>query len=395
MSDKPREIPQSGWGSGVVVDPKGDILTNNHVVAGATEISVHTSGGKQYEAEIVGTDPRTDLAVIRVKDKNASLPYARLGHSDALEVGEWVVAIGSPFGLSQTVTAGIVSAKGRSNLRIADYEDWIQTDAAINPGNSGGPLVNLDGEVVGINSAILTRGGIAANAGVGFAVPINMARNVMQQIIEHGKVVRSYMGVLIQPVTGTLAEKFSLKNTKGALVGEVLPDSPAKKAGFQTGDVVVRYDGKEVKDYNHLRILVAETKVGRKVKVDVIRNGKPKTLTVQPAELTDDKVASASNSQDAKTMESYGLGLQTLTPEIARQLGYEGVVGVVITAVEPGSAGAKAALQRGDVILEGEREKVESVKDFLQKIKSLDKNKKALLLVKTKGGTRFAVLAIE
>jgi serine protease Do len=388
---RPHEFRQSGAGSGVVVDANGHILTNNHVVDGANQITVRTSDGKEYDAKVIGTDPRTDLAVIRVE--KASLPQAQLGDSNAIRVGETVIAIGNPFGLEETVTSGIVSAKGRSNLRIAEYEDWIQTDAAINPGNSGGPLVDLDGKVVGINSAIFS--GSGANEGIGFAVPINMARSVMDQIIEHGKVTRSYMGVMIQPLSAELAESFGLKDTHGALVGEVKPNSPAAQAGFQTGDIVRRYDGKEIMDAGQLKLMVASTPPGKSVEVEVMRNRQPTTLTVKPAEQPEDMVAAATGGKEATT-ESWGLTVQALTPEIAKELGYEGDTGVVITEVEPGTLAAEAGLQQGNLIVQVNHHKIASLADFNKEMSATAKNQKALLLVKSgKEGTRFVVLSRE
>jgi serine protease Do len=313
-----------------------------------------------------------------------------MGDSDKAEVGEWVVAIGNPFGLEKTVTAGIISAKGRSNLNIAQYEDWIQTDAAINPGNSGGPLVNLDGQVIGINSAIFTRTGV--NGGVGFAVPSNMAKNIMDQIIKHGKVTRSYMGVWIQPINKDLAEQFDYEDTHGALVADVIADSPAEKAGLKTGDIVRRYDGKRVKNDRHLSLLVASTPVGEEVKLEILRDGKPMTLTVKPAERKDETVASAKPGEEVPER-SLGLTVQNLTPEIADQLGYKADAGVVVTEVDPDSPAAQAGLQPGDMILEINRQKIDDTDDFHKKIRGLKENKKALLLVRNDRGTRFTVLS--
>ncbi|MFQ5937531.1 MAG: Do family serine endopeptidase, partial [Acidiferrobacterales bacterium] len=316
----PRERRQSSLGSGVIVDPSGYIVTNNHVIANADEIKVVLSDKREFIGKIVGTDPKTDLAVIRIED--GDLPTVTWGNSDKLEVGEYVLAFGNPFGLNQTVTMGIVSAVGRANVGIADYEDFIQTDAAINPGNSGGAMVNVRGELVGINTAIFSRSG--GHMGIGFAVPSNMVRNVMESLIKRGKVVRGWLGVSIQGVTRDLAKNFGLPEAQGALVSEVLQGSPAAKAGIESGDVIVTFDGKDVQDQTDLRNIVAQTPVGKNVKVKVVRDQKPKTIKVrigeQPTDLARIGAESEGFQGDSDNKALAGLEVRNLTAEIAKRL---------------------------------------------------------------------------
>jgi len=285
-----QEMKQRSLGSGVVVSRDGYILTNNHVVADADEILVTLSDKKKYEAQIIGRDPKTDLALIKIKTEN-TIPAARLGDSDKLKVGDWVVAIGNPFGLGSTVTAGIVSAKGRV-IGAGPYDNFIQTDASINPGNSGGPLFNLNGEVIGINTAIVSQSG--GNVGIGFAIPINMAKSVMPQLKERGKVIRGWLGVSIQLVTQEIKEKFGLKTEEGALIGEVTKGSPADKGGLKRGDVIINFDGKKIKTMNTLPSMVAETPVGKEIEILIIRKGKEKRLTITIGELQEDTRVAAS-----------------------------------------------------------------------------------------------------
>ncbi|MEW6585157.1 MAG: DegQ family serine endoprotease, partial [Nitrospirota bacterium] len=279
--DKPREHKRSGLGSGVIVDKNGYILTNNHVVKGADEIKVKLSDNREFTGKVIGSDPQTDLAVVKIDSDN--LPVLKLGDSDRLQIGETVLAVGNPFGLNQTVTSGIVSATGRANVGIADYEDFIQTDAAINPGNSGGALVNVSGELVGINTAIFSTSG--GYQGIGFAIPSNMAKSVMESLISSGKVVRGWLGIYIQPLTKELAKQFNISDEKGALVGDVIEDSPAEKAGMQRGDIVLEFEGKKVEDPRSLRNMVAGTRPGKEVTVKLVRDGKQKTVKVKIAEL--------------------------------------------------------------------------------------------------------------
>jgi serine protease Do len=361
-----RSIPQRGLGSGVIVRDDGIILTNNHVVEDAEEISVLLADGRRFEAEIVGRDPKTDLAVIRIKADEKDLedlPVATLGDSDALRVGDWVIAVGSPFQLSQTVTAGIVSAKGRSNLRLASYENFIQTDAAINPGNSGGALVDLEGRVVGINTAIVSRTG--AYQGIGFAIPINMARSVMESILQYGRVIRGYLGVYIQDVTQEMAKALDMDEPHGALVSQVTEDGPADKAGVKDGDVILEVDGEPVKDSQDLRFRIAATPPGTEVELTVLRDGKRKTIKVELGELPEEEMAEAPAGGGRDWEEKLGLELTRLTSRIRRELDLpDDVKGAVVESVEPGSPADEAGFRRGDVITEADRQPVDSPGDF-------------------------------
>ncbi|MFQ5862261.1 MAG: DegQ family serine endoprotease [Candidatus Brocadiales bacterium] len=388
----PKEFRQQGFGSGVIVDSKGYILTNNHVVEDADEIYVIMPGKKkELKAEIVGADPPTDVAVIKIEGDG--LPVATLGDSDGVRIGDWAIAVGNPFGLTETVTAGIISATGRANVGIADYEDFIQTDAAINPGNSGGPLVNLKGEVIGINTAIFTRTG--GYQGIGFAIPINMAKTVMQSLIAHKKVVRGWLGVAIQDISEELAESFGLPSAEGILVSDVTHDSPAEKGGMQRGDVILEYQGKKVEDINHLRILVAQTPVGTKASLKVLRENKPKYLTItigeQPADLFARGPAAA-----MQPSRDYGMTLENLTPELARRFGYEDEVGGVLVAdVEPGGQAEMAGIRSGDLIKEVNRERVHNRQEFFQIVEKSPEEKGLLLLVKRGTTTRYVLLKPE
>jgi len=380
-----QEMKQRSLGSGVVVSGDGYILTNNHVVADADEILVTLPDKKKYEAQIIGRDPKTDLALIKIKTEN-TIPFARLGDSDKLMVGDWVVAIGNPFGLGSTVTAGIVSAKGRV-IGAGPYDNFIQTDASINPGNSGGPLFNLNGEVIGVNTAIVSQSG--GNVGIGFAIPINMAKSVMPQLKERGKVIRGWLGVSIQVVTQEIKDKFDLKTEEGALIGEVTKDSPADKGGLKRGDVITNFDGKKVKAMNTLPAMVAETLVGKEVEILIIRKGKEKRLTITIGELKEDARVAATTP---KIEESFGLSVQELTPEIAESLSLKDEKGVVISGVKKGSPGSDAGLQRGDLIQEIEHEQVENLSDYKRIIKKSSSKKQILIVIKHRGHSRYVVL---
>ncbi|HPA84730.1 MAG TPA: DegQ family serine endoprotease [Deltaproteobacteria bacterium] len=377
---QPKRQVQS-QGSGFIISPEGYILTNNHVVGDADEVTVKLLDGREFTAEIVGTDPPTDLAVIKIKAKN--LPVLPLGDSDRIEVGEWVLALGNPFGLSHTLTAGIVSAKGRSSVGITDYEDYIQTDAAINPGNSGGPLIDLEGKVVGINTAIYSRNG-GGHIGIGFAIPVNMAKAVYTQLIEHGNVTRGYLGVTIQDLTADLALSFGIKDTKGVLVSQVLSDSPAEKAGMRQGDVIVSLNGKPVDTAAALRNEIAMTAPGTSVKVGVIRDGKTKTLSVKVEKMSEDKLT-ASRSESMKDL---GMNVAALTDELAKQYGHEGESGVLVTGVEPGSIAARAGIRPGVLIKEANRRPVKNIKEFEAALKQSGK-KPILLFVKDGRGSHY------
>jgi len=370
----PREFRQKSLGSGFIIDKEGYIITNNHVVEKAEQIKVKLSDKKEYDAQVIGTDPKTDLALIKIKAAG-SLPVVRLGDSDKLEVGEWVVAIGNPFGLEQTVTTGIISAKGRV-IGAGPYDDFLQTDASINPGNSGGPLFNLKGEVVGINTAI-----VAGGQGIGFAIPVNMAKGLLPQL-KKGKVVYGYIGVYIQDITPELAASFGLKEAKGVLVSDVTPDSPAKKAGMNKGDVILEYDGKQVEEKGQLTKMVGRTPIGKKVKLVVLRDKEQKTLWVTIGELSE-KQATAAAPKPEET-DRWGIKVQDISPDMAAHLGLPSNAGVVIAEVEPGSPADEENLQPGDVIIEVEHNQIKGLADFRKYIESYKKQKTLLLTVRMK-----------
>ncbi len=383
----------AGIGSGVIIDPSGVILTNRHVVEGGGEIAVRLLDGREFTATDVKSDPKTDIAVIRIQGAK-DLKAARLGDSDEVAVGDWVLALGQPFGLEGTVTAGIVSAKGRG-IGITDRENFIQTDAAINPGNSGGPLVNLDGEVIGINTAISSRSG--GYQGVGFAVPVNLANWVSRELIEHGVVRRAYLGVAIQPVTHQLAEQFNVETNKGVLVANVQEGTPAAKAGLKAGDVIVSFDGTAVSNPAELQGLVEKAKVGQKQKLSIIRDGKPLSLDVTCLEMPQEYGLSRSSKSESTTPEQsqfdkLGLAVEELTADVAEQLGVKADRGVVITAVEPGSIADLAGLRPGLVISEVNRKAVNSVNELREALKDQQLEKGVLLLVRDGAGARFLVL---
>ena len=360
-----------GLGSGFIINRDGTILTNNHVIENAQKIVVRLQDESEYDGKVIGRDPKTDVAVIRIQAKK-DLPYVRLGDSDQLRVGEWVVALGSPFGLTNTMTVGIVSAKGRA-IGAGPYDDFIQTDASINPGNSGGPLLNLRGEVIGMNTAILSRTG--GNNGIGFAIPINLIKVLLPELESKGKVTRGWLGVTIQPVTPEIAASMGLENARGALVSDVAEGGPAAKGGIKVGDVIVQYDGKNVQRSNELPLLVAETAVGKTVPVKVLRDKREMTLRVTTGELNEEKTVVSKAATNG-----LGLTVQEVTPEIARNLGLKQSRGVVITSVDPEGAAADAGLAVGDVILEIDRKPIASVADFQQAVRSA-KDKNFLFLV--------------
>jgi serine protease Do len=346
---------------------------------------VTLSDDRQFDAKVIGTDAQTDLAVVRIEASN--LVPAQLGDSDKLKVGQWVLAMGNPFGLTQTVTAGIISATGRANVGIADYEDFIQTDAAINPGNSGGPLVNLDGEVIGINTAIASRNG--GYQGIGFAIPSNMARQIMSAIIDEGHVVRGWLGVVIQALTPELAQSFGYDGTDGVLIGDVTRDGPAASAGIESGDIVLKFGDVEIEDFNQLKNRVAATAPGTKVDVLVWRNGERMTIPVEIGELESPGDLGGGGGQP----QELGVSLRTITPEIAAQLGLdENATGVVVTAVEPGSAAEESGLRRGDVIVTVGSTPIEDLADFSAALRTLDLDAGVRLRVMTDGMQRFVFL---
>lgn len=391
----PRERKESSLGSGVIVSSDGYIVTNNHVVAKADEIRVLLSDKREFVGKVVGTDPKTDIAVVKINAKD--LPSIPWGDSEKLEVGEFILAIGNPFALNSTVTMGIVSAVGRANVGIADYEDFIQTDAAINPGNSGGALVNTRGELVGINTAIFSRSG--GYMGIGFAVPANMARSVMDSLIKTGKVTRGWLGVSIQEVNQDLAKQFGLSDSKGALVSEVIPDSPAAAAGIKSGDVIVGFEGKPVEGPAVLRNMVAQTQVGKTARVDVLRDNKKQSfnvrITEQPKEVAQgdsEETIEGGDKTDTKSLLG-GLEVRNITPDIARQLGLPPATkGVVVTGLSPDSPAASAGVEPGDVILEINRQPVHSVTDLKRISAKLSKKEGVLLLINRRGGKLFLAI---
>jgi serine protease Do len=382
--DRPQEYKQSGMGSGVIVDKNGYILTNNHVIKDADEIKVKLSDKREFKGKIVGTDPKTDIAVVKIEAGN--LPALAIGDSDKLRVGETAIAIGNPFGLNQTVTSGIISATGRANVGIADYEDFIQTDAPINPGNSGGALVNVRGELIGINTAIFSTSG--GYQGIGFAIPSNMAKAVMETLIKKGKIIRGWLGVSIQPVTAEIAKQFGLKNELGALVGDVVEDSPADKAGIKRGDVIIEYDGKAINEPSALRTIVANTMPGKEVSLNIIREGKHMTFKVTIAELTADLARQSGDFDNILK----GVHVQDLSPDTKNSLGLPNrIKGVVVTDIEQGSP-AEGILVKGDVIMEINKKQITSAKEYSAIASKISKQDAVLLLVNRDGGSLYITL---
>jgi len=384
-----RKSVQTAQGSGFIISPDGYILTNNHVVQGADKVTVSLLDGEPIEAKIVGTDPDSEVAVIKID--RTDLPYLQIADSDTLEVGEWVLAIGNPFGFSHTVTAGIVSATGRSNVGLTTFENYIQTDAAINPGNSGGPLINLDGKVVGINTAIVSRTG--GNIGIGLAIPINMAKFVFDQLVESGQVVRGFLGVRIQDLDPELAESFGLdKDTHGVLIPEVTPDSAADKAGLKQGDIIVEFQDKPVEKASDLLNRVASLKPGTKVKIVVVRNGERETLY---ATLGQRKPSVVASDQPSDQLDKLGITVDNLTGELAQRFGYEDVQGVIVTRVESGSEAAKKGITPGTLIMEVNREPVKNVREFNEAMQQAAEQGSALLLVRQEQYIRYVVLRFD
>jgi serine protease Do len=351
----PERIPQRSLGSGIIVDPSGIALTNAHVVEKASDIEVITLDGAKHRAKVVGADKKTDLAVLRLDDGRGSFKAARVGDSDKVQVGDWVIAVGSPFGLQATVTAGIISAKARQ-IGAGPFDDFLQTDAAINPGNSGGPLVNMQGEIIGINTAI-----VAGGSGIGFAIPSNMAKRIYTELLAKGKVSRGWLGVSIQPLTGELAKSFGAKDTKGVLVSDVVADSPAAKAGLKPGDIVTEFDGKKTESPGDLQRAVGLTNPGNEAKLKIWRDQAERTVTIKIGEAPDEREARTPQGR-AKTM--LGLDVRAVTPEVARQLNLPSTEGVVVARVEESSAAAEAGIQRGDVIREINRQRVNTMADY-------------------------------
>jgi serine protease Do len=381
----PRQHRPSGLGTGFIIDQEGFIVTNNHVVEGAEKIKVVLQDEREFEAIIVGRDPQTDLALIKV-EAGKKLPAVPIGRSSELEVGEWVVAIGNPFGLEHTVTAGIVSAKGRV-IGAGPYDDYIQTDASINPGNSGGPLLNMQGEVVGINTAI-----IASGQGIGFAIPIDMASNIVAELKADGAVTRGWLGVAIQDLKGDLASYYDIEEGHGVLVTQVVSGDPADKAGIQPNDIILEIDGSRVNSSRELTAKAAGLTVDEKIDVVVMRDGKEKRLSLKVGQRP--MTLAQSGKPGAEKEAEYGIRVSDLTPEMARQLNIEGARGAVVTAVKPGSKAAKAGLQEGDVIVEVNRHEIDSAKDFQKRVLKHKKSGDLKLLVKqANGGLRVVALS--
>ncbi len=380
----PRERKERSLGSGFIIDPGGFILTNNHVVENAQKIVVLLSSGEKYKGKVIGRDPKTDIALVKI-DAGKALPFVKLGDSDKLKVGDWVVAIGNPFGLDHTVTAGIISAKGRV-IGAGPYDNFLQTDASINPGNSGGPLINLNAEVIGINTAITATG-----QGIGFAIPSNLAKEIVGQLRKTGRVIRGWLGVVIQPITPELAKSFKLKEQTGALVADVDPHGPAKKAGIKRGDIIVAFNGKKIKKWSDLPPLVAASPVGSQAVVEFIRNGKIKTVWVKLAELKEEKIAGRAPVRK----EFLGLVVQELTPELARQFGADQEHGVIITGIDQNSVAADAGLRPGDIILEINRQPITSMDSYNRAIRKINKGDIVLFLVKRGQTTLFYTMQVE
>jgi serine protease Do len=383
----PQTQREQSLGSGVIITTDGTVLTNNHVIEGASDIKVYLNDKREFKATLVGTDPKTDVAVLKIDANN--LPTLPLGNSSTLQVGDLIFAIGDPFGIGETATMGIVSAKGRGRLGIEDYEDFIQTDAAINPGNSGGAMIDLHGNLVGINTAILT-GGSGGNQGVGFAIPINLARNVMDQIRTHGKVVRGYMGVYIQDVTPEIAKQFHLNETRGALIGDVSADTPGARAGLKRGDVILALNGQEISGANELRLQISQTPPGTPVKLKVWRDGKTQDTNLTLGELPEKAEKASKGEEGGGALE--GVDVENVTPEIAQQLNLKANTrGVVVTSVDPSSAAGSVGLRQGDVIQEVNHKPVTNVEEFRHAIAGAEKQS-VLLLVNRGGVTSYLVI---
>lgn len=389
----PRNLPHkqpgkgyevSSQGSGVIVNKKGYIVTNNHVVMGADKLIVKLYDDREFKAELVGTDPKTNIAVLKIDTDN--LKPAEFGNSDSLEIGEIVLAIGSSFGLQQTVTSGVISAKGKPNMRIAGYENLLLTDAAINSGNTGGPLVNLQGKVVGINTTIIPQTG--DYSGIGFVVAINTVRKVVEDLIAYGRITRSWLGVTAQPITPQLQEALGLKDALGALVSDIEQNSPAANAGLKSGDVVIEYDGKKIKDLFQLRNLVTKTDINTEVEIVVIRDGKELKLKTTIREQSNGHTTGKKD-----LLRNLGLVVQTLTPELATNLEYEGEKGVIITNIQKGSPAHTAGLSKGDLIVEIQHKPIADVDDFQQTILNIHGGEDILMFIKHQNGiSRFVVI---
>jgi serine protease Do len=386
---QPRPQREEALGSGVIVTHDGYILTNNHVVAKGTDIKVFLPNKQQYTAKVVGTDQKTDIAVLKIQATN--LPTVTFGDSSKLQVADYVLAIGDPFGIGETVTMGIVSATARSQLGIENYEDFIQTDAAINPGNSGGALINARGELIGINTAILS-GGSGGNQGIGFAIPINLARYIMDQILKYGKVTRGFLGVGIQDISAPVAKTYGVPANQGAIVSDVQPNSPAAKVGLERGDVITQLNGQPVQGANDLKLKVGEMRPGTTVHLKVLRNGAARDVTMTLGEQPENQQRAGAGSGEQQPTLMQGVAVQDLTPDILQQLGLPGdTKGVVVANVASGSAAEAAGLQRGDVIEQVNRHPVDSVSQYEREVRAAG-NQTIVLLVNRGGSTAFVVV---
>lgn len=378
--------PQVGQASGFIVSKDGYILTNSHVVKDASEITVALNDGREFAGKVIGQDPNTDIALVKIEAQD--LPFIPLGNSDLLEVGQWVVAIGNPLGLQASLTVGVVSAKGRNNLDLVRIEDFIQTDAAINRGNSGGPLLNLDGEVIGINTAIVSNMGLGGYMGIGFAIPSNMAKNDMEQILENGSISRGYIGVVLQQIDHDMAQALSLPKAEGALIAEISPNSPAERAGLKQGDVILKYNEQPVSNIAMLRNAISLMKPGTEVRLLVIRSDKSQvTIPLSVAAFPSSELASAEKQEN-----KLGIEVQALTPEQARSMGVESPQGVIVSNVQAGSVASWAGIKKGALILSVNQQKIASVGDFYKYLKETDPAKPVLLLVKQGHSMRFISL---
>jgi len=382
----PKEFRQNALGSGFIIDREGFILTNNHVVEQTEELRVRLSDEKEFKAQIVGRDPKTDLALIKINTDKPLVPLV-LGDSDSLEVGDWVVAIGNPFGLGNTVTAGIVSAKYRQ-IGGGPYDNFIQTDASINPGNSGGPLLNLDGEVIGVNSAIFSQSG--GNIGIGFAIPVNMAKQLLPQL-RQGKVSRSWIGVMIQDITPELKDKLRLGTEEGALISDVVSGGPAEKAGIKRGDVILQFDGKPIRSSHDLPFVVASTPIGKTVVVEVMRDNQQMNLQIKTEELKEE----AETAPPSEARPFLGMEVQEITPEMAKNYGLPRTSGVIIVEIENGSPAAEAGLSAGDIIVEIDRKPIKSVKALNRLLAEVKEGDTILFLIDRGGTTIFVTLNVK
>lgn len=388
----PQSYKQEALGSGFIISKDGYILTNNHVVQDASSVTVILSNKEEFKAKVIGTDPQTDIALIKINDGD-NLPTVPLGNSDALEVGEWVIAIGNPFGLSQTVTVGVVSAKGRDRVGINDYEDFIQTDAAINPGNSGGPLLNIHGQVIGINSALYTKSG--GYMGIGFAIPINMVKSIETQLKDHGKVIRGWLGVAIQDVNENLAKSFNLKKPEGILVSEVEQGSPAEKAGLKQGDVIISLNNRKLENVNDLRNTIAFTAPKTKVDLQIIRDGNHKDVEVTIGEQPTNFGKMSMENPTSGPLKKFGLAFQNLTPDLQEQFGYKHDQGVIISEVEPGSPAAMSGLRPGLLVEEVNKQRVHNVRELDKVLKKSTAPNRILLRVRNGDFSQYVVLTTE